>query len=189
MIICTDPEFVFVAMPRTASRSMHVWLRSRFPKSRAFGGHHLAEVPEKYAGFFKFAVVRNPFALHLSHYLRRRSRPKNNMHNLCREWSFYQYLRWLSDPLFQPIKCKEPPQSLVLAGVEPDQVLRFETLVEGIERLPFVKGKVTDFPTRNANRPYDTAEHYADDRCRRLVLAFAGGDFIEYNYPFCRIPK
>ena len=190
MIICTDPEFVFVAMPRTASRSMNRWLIDNFPGSDYVSrDHHMTAVPDYAKDFFRFAVVRNPFELHLSHYLIRRARGRNNMHKWCKKWSYYEYLRWLSDPLAEPIKCKEPPQSVVLAGVRPDNVLRYETLVEGIERLPFVKTPVDDFPTRNANEPYDPAAYYADDRCRRLVMAFAGGDFIEYDYPFYRIPK
>jgi hypothetical protein len=188
MIICTDPEFVFVAMPRTASRSMNRWLLDRFPKAAYSGDHHETDIPNHARGFFRFAVVRNPFSLHLSHYLYRKSRDQNNMHGWCRSRSFLEYLRWISNPLASPIQSKEPPQSVTMARVEPDVVLRYESLTGGLESLPFVD-TVENFPHRYGNREYDLAEHYADDRCRQLVMAFAGGDFIEYNYPFYRIPK
>jgi len=180
MVLCDDPAFVFLAVPRTGSRSMQAALRAAFPRSRDARRHHGMDIPPSCRDYFTFACVRNPFTRELSHYLYRRSRSHNNMVEWCRRWTFKQYLRWLVTPDAKPVGPHDPCQSAFLAGVRLDTVVRFEDLPRAFSELP-VFGKAVPLPHRNENAPYRLEAYYGEETMD-LVRAHAGGDFLRFDY-------
>jgi len=56
------PEYVFLAMPRTASRAIDHWLRDHYSGVNPGGDHHSVEIPPEHQGKLIFAVVRNPYS-------------------------------------------------------------------------------------------------------------------------------
>jgi len=190
MILCNDPPFVFYAVPRTASRAISAHLLKCFPgKARAVGRHHAMHPLPDTELHFAFAVVRNPFARHLSHYLFRRSRPRSNMYRLCRRWTFREYLEWDTNMEAPPLSTQEPPQATMLSGCRLHRVLRFESLQDEFDALPFMADAKFKGPIKqiNHNRPYRLADYY-DAYCMRLVRDFAAIDFAAYGYDPERLP-
>lgn len=60
MIISDKHKFVYIGIPRTASKSMNHWLCSYFD-GRSHAGHHDYLVPEDAKDYLIFTVVRNPY--------------------------------------------------------------------------------------------------------------------------------
>ena len=54
------PDYVFIAVPRTASVSIASWLVAEHG-GIWHGDHHGTEIPPQHRGKFTFTVVRNPF--------------------------------------------------------------------------------------------------------------------------------
>jgi hypothetical protein len=189
MIVCNDPAFVFYAVPRTASRAIAAHLLTLFAGARQVGGHHMMAVLPGMEDHFKFAVVRNPYWRHLSHYLYRRSRIGNNMHRQCSRWSFKEYLAWDTDLLASPLACHEPPQAVMLARLGLDRVLCFERLQRDFSELPFLDSanRGMPVPKKNGNASYRLADYY-DDACMQMVRRFAAIDFETYGYDPERLP-
>jgi hypothetical protein len=60
MIISYTHRYVYIGIPRTASKSMNHWLCEWFD-GRFHGEHHDYVVPEEAAGYLVFTIVRNPY--------------------------------------------------------------------------------------------------------------------------------
>ena len=60
MIISHEHEYVFIGIPRNASKSVSQWLAAHY-HGEWHGAHHQWRTPEGTAGYLKFAVVRNPY--------------------------------------------------------------------------------------------------------------------------------
>ena len=65
MIISHKHKFVYVAIPRTGSKSMILWLKNRF-KASAYGFHHTWKVPPRCRDYLIFTIVRNPYERSMS---------------------------------------------------------------------------------------------------------------------------
>jgi hypothetical protein len=60
MIISHELEYVYVGIPRTASKSVSQWLVEYY-RGEWFGFHHQWRAPEQAAHYLRFTVVRNPY--------------------------------------------------------------------------------------------------------------------------------
>jgi hypothetical protein len=60
MIICKEHRVVFVAIPKTGTRSTYGILKKYF-KGKLYKEHYDV-VPAKYKNYFKFTTIRNPYA-------------------------------------------------------------------------------------------------------------------------------
>ena len=60
MVISHKHKYVYIAIPRTGSKSMGHWLSDYFDGRSQFG-HHSYDIPDEYADYFAFTVVRNPY--------------------------------------------------------------------------------------------------------------------------------
>lgn len=60
MIISDIHRYVYIGIPRNASKSMNHWLTEHFD-GRNYGGHHDYDVPEEATGYLVFTIVRNPY--------------------------------------------------------------------------------------------------------------------------------
>jgi hypothetical protein len=68
MILSHPLQFVFLGVPRTASRAMHAALKQLPGARQPWGGLHRMTVPAKARDYFTFCCVRNPYARLYSHY-------------------------------------------------------------------------------------------------------------------------
>ncbi len=60
MIISHTHKYVYIGIPRNASKSMNNWLVEYFD-GQWYGGHHDYDVPEEAADYLIFTIVRNPY--------------------------------------------------------------------------------------------------------------------------------
>ena len=60
MIVSDTYKYVYIGIPRTGSKSMNHWLMEYFD-GKWYGGHHDYNVPEEFAEYLIFTVVRNPY--------------------------------------------------------------------------------------------------------------------------------
>ncbi|MBN1918539.1 MAG: sulfotransferase family 2 domain-containing protein [Verrucomicrobia bacterium] len=65
MIISDTHKYVYIGIPRNASKSMNHWLCEYFD-GRNHGGHHDYDVPEEAAEYLVFTLVRNPYDRYVS---------------------------------------------------------------------------------------------------------------------------
>ena len=66
MIVSDRYKYVYVAIPRTASKSMNHWLLDHY-QGRTHGRHHQMDVPEEASDYLVFTIVRNPYDLWVSY--------------------------------------------------------------------------------------------------------------------------
>jgi len=184
MLVSTDPPFVFVALPRTGSHSIRQMLRS-FPNIRSVGGHHQMAVPTWATGP-RFAVIRNPYAVHLSHYLYRKRKRRNNMYQRVKKQSFVEYLTWMVNPRHKPYRPHDPPQAVALRLAGVDHMVRFERLESELRSLPFLPSDL-ELPHLNANLAY-SCDGYYDPEAMALVRDFAMADFELGGYSTGSLP-
>lgn len=194
MIICRDPPFVFLAFARCASKSIEQWLLKRFRKTARLSPRHRMDVPLEYRRDFCFAMVRNPFALHLSHYFHRRDYRHNNMNSWVRSWSYLRYLQWAVDPTQHPAEPHEPSQlAQMLAHPHTHPLcLPFEQLPACLRLLPFIADDdpLDDVPHKDPSQPYSLRDYYQENAAEKMALvrAISGGDFLEFGYDAWNLP-
>ena len=72
MVISDQLRFVFLGIPRTANRAMHLALL-QLPGAYQYGRLHTMDIPESCQSYFTFCAVRNPYRRFLAYYLWRRA--------------------------------------------------------------------------------------------------------------------
>jgi hypothetical protein len=148
MIVCIQHKVVFIAVPKTGTRSIYDILQ------KEYGGklhkEHETTVPRQYQDFFTFCVTRNPYDRACSAYWSTCHRAKDQ----------YGYLRkfdakGLPNTLESFLVCikeqqhpLEYPQYRFHENNRFDVVLRFESLRQDFAELPFIK-KETELPVIN----------------------------------------
>ncbi|TIS53042.1 MAG: sulfotransferase family protein [Mesorhizobium sp.] len=211
MLLSLEKNFIFIHVPKTAGTSivsaLMPWCQNpqRTQWRRLLSHLPVPEAPEKallrehnkaawlrrkipghlYDGAYKFAVVRNPYALAVSTYYQRRdylSRRRWHRSGVADFSTFLHYLErknrlarvdqtsWVSDR----------HGNLII-----DEVLRFETLADEfkalVERLG-LPGEVR-LPRANVNAPYDYRAVY-DDETKSMVRRLYARDFDRFGYAF-----
>jgi hypothetical protein len=74
MVINYHRRFVFLAVPRTASKAMTSALMTHAGSVRRPGERHRMDIPSDAAGFYVFCCVRNPYSRLASHWKRQHLR-------------------------------------------------------------------------------------------------------------------
>lgn len=144
MIICNKQKVVFVAVPKTGTRSIYKVLQNQYNGQRL--SDHLQVVPKQYKNYFTFIIKRNPYDRACSLYWA-----------LCRRnptFDQYGWLESLKQKKFEnnfenflkiAISGKRHridhpiPQHRFHNRNRIDAILRFENLQEDFNNLPFVK--------------------------------------------------
>ena len=174
MIVSEALRYVYIAIPRTGSKSMCKWLVDRY-RGQWHGGHHGWRVPGEYRDFHVFTVVRNPYEVQASGWfftpvIDPPEKPETYA-EACRGWE---------RPSDQPVGQKE---FIEWAGVS--QVLYFEHMPRCLVELPFVSPTdVPPFPHLNAGGcrpPGDFFEIMAEGD-ERLVWEGSRQDFEFLGY-------
>ncbi len=188
MIVSRALNYVYIAIPRTGSKSMCKWLVENY-QGEWLGYHHQWQVPDEFRGFLIFTLVRNPYDREVS--------------------------AWFFEPVIKSGKEPPRPQSLAevmretiplkdgtvkLEGTSVPEVrmnqknfvdkagvslvLHFEQLPTCLRELPFVH-ELPPFPHENAGgyRPpgttfFDLFTSEEED----LVWQYASEDFAAFGY-------
>lgn len=178
MIICHDIKVIFVAIPKTGTRSISNVLRKQF------GGKTIREheqiIPEEYMDYFSFCVVRNPYDRICSNYWQRCHgeldgwKCKDTFKKMSIDNTLENYLT-----VFENADSSWPQADWVVDN-DIDQILRFETLEEGFNTLPFVTTFIS-LPTLNAsNKP--PWEEIVTPAARKKINKIFEKDFRLFNY-------
>jgi len=145
------PNFVFVAVPRTGSTWLATKVLPKFSGVMIGDDPHANRVPEKHQNKLIFTVVRNPYDRMLSvwHHLRRHDTSygidKMGFHVFI---SLLRYKRLMN--AWGP---EGGSQSEFLRLVNPNVILRYERLYEGLQSLPFIVGEITRRRVNASDRP------------------------------------
>ena len=137
------PEYVYVAVPRTASKSTSAWLVENYSGKYYGKAHHSTHVPGGSRKKCVFAVVRDPYERMRSYYVMSQ-RPGG-----FGPPYFEAFVRWCRYGLpsnrsqVAMLKTVNVPLGDLL-------ILRYETLVQDMQQLPFLQPWV-DLPVLNAS--------------------------------------
>lgn len=186
MIVNHELKLVFVATPRTASRSMSAALMELPGSKELEGGRHRNQIPEEALGYWKFAFVRNPYSREYSHYrYRQKNDPPSPLKQKTKDMTFGQYVKWhVEDAGSQ----EDPPQAEFLRNIKLDLLLRFEELPQCLMKIP------RKFADRILKRPYFRFPHLYrltvgqdwrnayNASIAVQIQTWARQDFIEFNY-------
>jgi len=179
MLISHSKRFVFIEIPRTASRAMGKSLKSVAGSEQQQLPHHTMDIPKDCTDYFTFACVRNPYSREVSHYLYRRRKRNNNMNKFASNWSFEEYIDWSTD-LKKPPHFHDYPQNTHLKGKRIDLILKFEKLPEDFYKLPFITPNIS-FHRLNENPPVIWQNFYSEQVAMK-VYEWSKNDFSQYDY-------
>jgi len=189
MFVCREQKILFLAIPKTGTRSIYDFLSRYFLGSKY--KEHCYEIPLEFAEFFTFCVVRNPY-----------DRAVSQWWSTCmRAGDQYQYLdkirkMGLTNSLSSFLKVIEVhgwgmergplrvalPQN-VYARNNPNRILRFETLESDFRTLPFVEeGMTLGMLNTTKERRIHNWESIIDSESIALVNKLYGEDFEAGGY-------
>jgi hypothetical protein len=173
-----DPHFVFIEVPRTASRSMGRLLRKHF--GAKLHEHHSRKIPAACRPWFTFACIRNPYARLYSYYCYRSTWRNNSLYPAVHRMRFPEYVDWAIDG--DGRNC-ESTQHAFLDGVRLDAILRFENLQE-LRDLPFMRQGPTVGPFPHLGKTGAATSWRAayDQRLADRVARWAKDDFRMFSY-------
>lgn len=168
------PDFVFIAVPRTASNAMARLFLPKFG-GQNYGKHHLRTVPERHRRKFTFAVVRNPYdrVFSMWYHLRRHD-PKRIPDDFPK---FVDILmnNWGEGGLHQ---------AAFLAEARIDRVLKYEQLHLEVLQLPFAIPPIRwpmDMINRE-DRPFWSEDLRQHPDWAEHIERHSGPDFVRYQY-------
>ncbi len=208
MIISHTLRYVYIGIPRTASKSMNTWLVKNYA-GESFGYHHQWQVPEEVKDYLIFTIVRNPYERVIS----------GHFHVPWGEVEASQSVREQKAP---PTKAAEPfAYQLSQAGLWGDGtvkveggdvpevamnqwsfvqkagvsfILYFEKLPGGLQDLPFVEGaNIPPFPhhLERGIRPPGNFFDFKDNEEEEVLWTYASADFETFGYKRfkCGLPE
>ncbi|MEC9343929.1 MAG: sulfotransferase family 2 domain-containing protein [Pseudomonadota bacterium] len=140
-----------------------------------------ATFPQEWDSHFKFAIVRNPFAVAVSSWRQRHSRRGDDY------LSFEDYMRAWSEsetPQYRDLPMRNWEVVAVDDKVELDLVLRFESLEEDIRTLEQRLGLEIDMPQVNAAARQAAYRDYYDRDTRTLAERMFARELDTFGYAF-----
>lgn len=201
MVISHQRKYVFIAVPKTASTSVHELLVTECD-GISVGPRHCSIIPEECREYFLFCVVRNPYTRYLSLYDHISYHRSHRCHELAYSLSFSQFARWMSNPELEPIiehspeersggPCGSPGsdpfrgrdlcQAIFLAHLLPRiRCLRYENLASELTQLSFVNKQASGLPW--LNRSVKDRHHLLDEESRQYIYEWAKDDFETFGY-------
>ncbi|MEX2188633.1 MAG: sulfotransferase family 2 domain-containing protein [Pirellulales bacterium] len=192
MIVSHRLKFVFLGVPRTASRAMHVALK-RLPGARQpWGGLHRMTIPPQAQDYFTFCCVRNPYPRLYSHYCCCWGQRRRWWAGRVRVRSFAEYLDVLAAGSLGG-SCGSKYRSTVRGYTGEnrlDATVRYEDLADGdlpaalaglAKRASIPALAELSLPRRGCCLASDWAGQY-DERLADRVFEIARADFEEFGY-------
>lgn len=144
MLVSDKHKIVFVAIPKTGTRSIYKALEDHF--SGQVYSDHLKIIPKQFRGYYSFCVVRNPYERAVSiwwstckrnndkrHFISKYLRNNNTFENFAKNIHLINEIekRAVTDYQYKWIE-----QNNI------DRMLRFEDLQGEFNSLPFVRKKI-----------------------------------------------
>lgn len=185
MIVSKKLRFVFVTTPKCATHTMLAALTGPpFHAALAPGGTHNNRVPSRWADYFIWSIVRNPYARAVSlwSFTIKRDGSDGAWNGAGTAMTpidnLYLFLHWIMNRNGLPKAGQS--QSRWLRPVRLDALLRLESLSSDVHKLPFWPG---DFAL-----PWEERGNYGDWRSYMtpeiiaLVHEWADEDFEIYEY-------
>lgn len=176
---CIGDDFAYLAIPRTASRAITVWLLENFrgnktrPEERGFRDLHCKFPPQP--GKCVFTCVRNPLSRLVSFW-----RHCNTGRPLL-EWlekaAMAKRNGYKNDLFYRN-------QTEFIEGYDNIHIVRFEDLPGSLWELPFVNGQRPPFPEtmKHETRSHTGYLHLFGRRELELALEHSGDDFDRFGY-------
>jgi hypothetical protein len=172
MIISKSIEVVFVAIPKTGTRSVYEVLINDF------GGHMLREhgikIPNEYSGYYSFTIVRNPYDRLVSAWwsTTQRGHDKYNYKKeLGNNMSFLNFCKNLEKYEGKFVQ-HTAPQSRWLDN-KLDKIIKYENLNEEWLNLPFNRNRLAlphNNPTVSASKKNPVARKVYTDYLNNEIL-------------------
>jgi len=180
MVISHLYKFIYLPIPKTASRAIRTALKPYGAETVAYGecsesmAVHQLVTPPEFSGYTTFASVRNPFRRALSIYLYNQQVPKNQFHQESCRHNFADFLLLF----WEAVGC----QASMLSGLRVDHHVYWEMdIPKQLKKiLPFVHSIV--LPTRNAVKYVKPWQDYYSPEAIQTVLTMAAKDFEQFNY-------
>jgi len=177
-MVCHKPRALFIAIPRTGTRSMYRYLQEH--QGGELVRDHEIGVPAEYVDYYRFAVVRNPYDRAISMWLYLHQPEVTGL-------GFAEWVARITAPNYTPYDRNTPwaewgwKQSYFLKGQRFEQVLRFEDLQVGLMALPFTS--VGDsLPHENRVVGRGRWQHYMGPAEVKLVNEVWDEDFEHAGY-------
>lgn len=189
MIVSVAHKFCFVSTPKCGTNSLYACLAERFGGVRQRPGFHRNIVPAAARNFFRWTVVRNPFARAVSTWWSTTVNDKNRKVCLAElrqakgRTDFETFLEWMIEGPAESLarRCLRQNMTDWLRPAEPFQaVLHLERLEVEVLDLPFWKAAPLPHLNRSDDRP--PWRTFITEKARDLVLAWAGSDFERFGY-------
>ncbi len=195
-----DKKLIFIHIPKNAGTSIEYFLSGE--KSGDPHRRDLALLKEivsgRYQDYFKFTLVRNPYARLVSifnHYTSKggnQSEADTAIGEALQKlgfWGFIQRLDSLDSvlPCFEEIETHVMQQHLYCCGEDKtialDHVGCYENLVEETAMLRERFGIEREFPHKYRTAKVDYRDYFEDRRLARIVEARYETDFDLFGYP------
>jgi len=142
MLSCPKHKILFYAIPKTGTRSIYAFLQKNFGGKIIKDHRHTA--PKEFKDYFSFTVIRNPYDRVCSQWWstckRNKDRygylaqfEKRGMENTVKNWLQIRKEERID------IRKIQGTQSIFIKNNNIDMFLKFETLQEDFNKLPFIK--------------------------------------------------
>lgn len=191
MLICSEPQFMFVHIQRTGGTAIEsALLRDFFPHTTSLPQHEnmqtiTTQLLHETQDYFKFAVVRNPWDRIASWY--RFFHQHNPVNNLSVQAHFKHFV--------QQELPKQTPHfffnqldyiSLTPSKHEMDYLIRFENFEKDLANVSKKLGlPPTSFPKINQNKKNDYKLLYDQESIKFIAESCKRDiDFFNYSYPY-----
>lgn len=200
MFVCNNPQFIFIDIPKTGSRSIFKYLLGNFKNGQKTGNHQLT-IPPKSKTWFSFCVVRNPYDRMCSLYWStskrannadkdrygylgemKKNKMENNLLNFCKIVE-KRYRRGNPNNAFRSLQFMHVvPQHVYIEHNNFNTILRFENLEKDFNQLPFIT-KHVELPHENTTqelRPHWT--EMMDDPTIAQINKMYAKEFDMFGY-------
>lgn len=183
MIVSDKHRYVYIAIPRTASKSIAQWLAAYYD-GHVVGKHHSVDVPHRCRDYLVWTMGRNPYDRAVSGYYAAHN--DSTAPAPAEGCSFEQYMT-------PPMAMGLQSEAIKQAGIQ--LVLYWEHLPYCLGELPFVGDdyKYPERMTERGTRPATEFEDFFGREAEQFVWDWAEADFEALDYrrldngpPLCR---
>lgn len=191
MLVSDSHSFVFLAIPKTGTRSAYKVL-SEEPYNGVNMGDHRHIKPRKYRNYFTFTFVRNPYERMFSLYWSCCIRDGDvkgfveEMKQLGLENTFLNFLKWvdLNKDTFREMNQSKyiilKTQSVFFKHNRIDRVIKMENIDHEINTLPFIESFI-QMPRNNASK-YTSIKSYFCNKSLHIINDYCSAEFDLLHY-------
>ena len=187
MLISDKNKFVFVAIPKTGTRTIYKILKENYKPS--FTKDYYNHIPKWASKYFRFTVIRNPYARAVSlwYSLIRKPGVSNGLARAIRGMNLAEFFKFLiknaeNGGTYHPLTLNT--QSLYFKSViRFDAILRTESLEQDFLDLPFVNEDIkakfkNKFPHLNKDVRGFNYKAYLTNEAIEAINIYYSEDFI-----------